>query len=125
MHLSEIETPALIIDLSTLERNLRRAAEYSQQYGLRLRPHTKTHKTVELARRQLALGADGLTVAKVGEAEVMMAADPRDILIAYPVIGKGKLERLIRIAGKTRVTVALDTIEAARQLSESASSAGV
>ena len=125
MHVSELETPALIIDLPILERNLWQAAAYSKQHGLRLRPHAKTHKIVDLARRQLALGADGLTVAKVGEAEVMLAAGPHEILIAYPVIGTGKLERLMRIAAKTRVTVALDTIEAARQLSEAATNAGV
>jgi D-serine deaminase-like pyridoxal phosphate-dependent protein len=125
MHVSELETPALIIDLPILERNLRQAAEYSKQHGLRLRPHTKTHKIVDLARRQLSLGADGLTVAKVGEAEVMVAAGPREILIAYPVIGRSKLERLTRIAAETRVIVALDTIEAARQLSEATTKAGV
>ena len=55
--------------------------------NLRLRPHTKTHKSILLARQQLALGAAGLTVAKTGEAEVMLGAEPRDLLVAFPVIG--------------------------------------
>ena len=69
---SDLDTPALLIDLDIMERNLKRVAGYAQEHGLRLRPHTKTHKIPALARRQLDLGAAGLTVAKVGEAEVML-----------------------------------------------------
>ena len=76
MHISEVETPAIVIDLDVMESNLRRVADYARSHNLRLRPHTKTHKTPELARRQLELGAAGLTVAKVGEAEVMIRAEP-------------------------------------------------
>ena len=76
MRITDLETPALLIDLDIMERNLRRAAEYTRAHHLRLRPHTKTHKTPALARRQLDLGAVGLTVAKVGEAEVMLGAQP-------------------------------------------------
>ena len=57
-----------------MERNLRRVADYTEKHGLRLRPHTKTHKSPRIGRRQLDLGAAGLTVAKVGEAEVMLDA---------------------------------------------------
>jgi len=125
MHISEIETPALVIDLNVMERNLRRVADYAASHKLRLRPHTKTHKTPALGRRQLELGAAGLTVAKVGEAEVMLAAEPEDILVAYPIVGKTKLERLMAVAKKTRVTVALDSVYAAKELSEAATAAGV
>src|SRR5664280_2660764 len=104
MHLSEIETPALVVDLDILERNLRRVAGYAHQHGLRLRPHTKTHKSVRLAKRQLEAGAAGLTVAKVSEAEVMLGAEPADMLVAYPIIGRAKLERLMEVARRTRVT---------------------
>ena len=124
MRISELDTPAILIDLDVMERNLRRVADYAGQHGLRLRPHTKTHKIPALAQRQLALGSAGLTVAKTTEAEVMLAADPADLLIAYPVIGDRKLQRLMGIAGRTRVTVSLDSIEAATQLSAAASSAG-
>jgi D-serine deaminase-like pyridoxal phosphate-dependent protein len=120
MHISELDTPALLMDLNIMERNLRRVAEYTKTHHLRLRPHTKTHKVPALGKRQLASGAVGLTVAKVGEAEVMLAAEPPDLLVAYPVVGQAKLERLMQVARKTQVTVALDSLAAAHQLSEAA-----
>src|SRR5664280_961818 len=120
MHVSEIDTPALVVDLDILERNLARVAAYAREHGLRLRPHTKTHKSVRLAKRQLASGASGLTVAKVSEAEIMLGAQPDDLLVAYPIIGHTKLARLTQVARQTRVTVALDSAFAARQLSDAA-----
>lgn len=125
MHVSEIDTPALVVDLDIMERNLQRVADYTKQHGLRLRPHTKTHKSPRLGRRQLDAGAVGLTVAKVSEAEVMLGADPHDLLVAYPVIGQAKLARLMEVARRTRVTVALDSTTAAQQVSEAAGRAGV
>jgi D-serine deaminase-like pyridoxal phosphate-dependent protein len=125
MHVSEVETPALVIDLDIFECNLRRVAEYTHAHDLRLRPHTKTHKTPAVGRRQLDLGAVGLAVAKVGEAEVMLGANPPDLLVAYPVIGQAKLERLMDVARNTRVTVALDSLYAAQQLSAAARAAQV
>jgi D-serine deaminase-like pyridoxal phosphate-dependent protein len=120
-----LDTPALLVDLDIMEGNLRRVADYTRMHGLRLRPHTKTHKSPRIGRRQLDLGAAGLTVAKVGEAEVMLDADPPDILVAYPVIGRPKLERLLTVARRTRVTVALDSLVAAQQLSGAAQAAGL
>ena len=81
MHISELDTPAIVIDLDIMERNLLRMAEYTKLHGLRLRPHTKTHKIPALGSRQLALGAVGLTVAKVSEAEVMLESGVEDLLI--------------------------------------------
>ena len=125
MRLQEIDTPALVVELDILERNLARAASYAGRHGLRLRPHAKTHKSVRLARRQLESGAAGLTVAKVSEAEVMLRADPEDLLVAYPIVGRAKLERLMQVARRTRVTVALDSLFAALQLSVAARAARV
>ncbi len=125
MRIDELETPALIIDLDILEANLERMAAYTAKHGLKLRPHTKTHKIPALGRRQLDLGAVGLTVAKVGEAEVMIKAAPQELLVAYPVFGRGKLERLMKVAAKTRVIVSLDSEAAARPLAEAARAAGV
>src|SRR5262252_4146559 len=125
MHISELETPALVIDLDIMERNLRRVGDYCKEHGLRLRPHTKTHKVPAVGRRQLDSGAVGLTVAKVGEAEVMLGANPPDLLLAYPVLGRSKLDRLLEVAKKTQLTVALDNLVAARQLSEAARAANV
>ena len=125
MHLSEIDTPALLVDLDIFERNLTRVAEYTRDHNLRLRPHTKTHKCVDIARRQLASGAAGLTVAKVSEAEIIVQAEPADLLVAFPVLGRAKLERLMPVARRTRVIVALDSFAAAQQLSEAARAAQV
>jgi len=125
MHISEIDTPALVVDLDVMERNLGRVAEYARSHGLRLRPHTKTHKSTRIGRRQLEQGAAGLTVAKVSEAEVMLGAEPADLLVAFPIVGRTKLERLTEVARKTSVTVALDSEAAARDLSEAARAAQV
>jgi D-serine deaminase-like pyridoxal phosphate-dependent protein len=129
MKVQDLDTPALVVDLDIMERNLRRVAGYCAEHGLRLRPHTKTHKSTFLARQQLALGAAGLTVAKVGEAEVMLGAavdgKAPDLLVAFPVVGEPKLRRLAEIARITGVTVALDSLTAARLLSDAATVAGV
>ena len=121
----DLETPALLIDLDVTERNLQRAAQYTAAHSLRFRPHTKTHKIPALGRRQLELGAVGLTVAKVGEAEVMLGAGPSDLLLEYPTIGAGKLKRLAEVARRARVTVAIDSPEAARDLNDAAAAAHV
>ena len=122
---ADLDTPALIIDLDIMERNLGRMADYTQRHSLRLRPHTKTHKIPALARRQLDLGAAGLTIAKVGEAEVMLGANPPDLLLAYPIVGRRKLDRLMEVARRARVTVSLDSVPVAEQLSAAARDAGV
>ena len=125
MHVSEIDTPALIVDLDIMERNLARVSTYAREHGLCLRPHTKTHKSVLLARRQIASGASGLTVAKVSEAEILAAAEPADLLIAYPILGAAKLARLTELARRCNMIVALDSAFAAQQLSAAAAAAGV
>jgi len=125
VRVADLDTPALLIDLAIMERNLQRVAGYAREHGLRLRPHTKTHKIPQLARRQIELGAAGLTVAKVSEAEVMLAAARPDLLVAYPIIGQSKLQRLMQVARETRVTVSLDSLEAANQLSEEARRSGI
>ena len=116
----ELSTPALTVDLDVLERNLQRVAELCRRQGVGLRPHTKTHKTVEVARLQLAQGAVGLTVAKVGEAEVMAGAGLDDILVAFPIMGEEKLRRLANMGRKCRLLVALDSEAAAHELSRAA-----
>jgi D-serine deaminase-like pyridoxal phosphate-dependent protein len=117
MNVSQLDTPALVVDLDIFERNLQRVADYAAAHSLRLRPHTKTHKSPEVARRQLDLGAAGLTVAKIGEAEVLTPQlPPVDLLIAFPIFGEQKVERLKRVADRGPVTVALDSLAAAEQL---------
>jgi D-serine deaminase-like pyridoxal phosphate-dependent protein len=114
----DLDTPALAVDLNRMEANLRRMADYAREHELRVRPHTKTHKSPLLGRKQLDLGAVGLTVAKPTEAEVMLAAGSTDLLIAFPTIGAAKMERLKNLAQKVQLTVALDSYEAAQALSE-------
>ena len=125
MHISELDTPALLIDLDRLERNLRRVADYASEHNFRLRPHTKTHKNPAIGRMQLDLGAVGLAVAKVGEAEVMLETETPELLVAYPIWGEPKLRRLMEVAKKTSVSVALDHVDVARPLSDAAQAAGV
>ncbi|MCA1578743.1 MAG: alanine racemase [Acidobacteria bacterium] len=117
MLISELDTPALVVDLDVMERNLSQMAEYCRRHHLRLRPHTKTHKIPELAKKQIASGALGITVAKLGEAEVMLKAGLNDLLIAYPIVGPAKTKRLADLAIRAAVTVAVDSEEAARGIS--------
>src|SRR5690349_4907320 len=124
MLISDLETPAVIVDLDIMERNLARVAGYCRDHQLLLRPHTKTHKIPELAKRQLASGATGITVAKLGEAEVMLEAGITDILIAYPIVGPKKTMRVAELAQQARITVSLDSEEVARGLSEATTREG-
>ena len=123
MRIEELDTPALTVDLDIMERNLRSLSDYSRKHGLKLRPHTKTHKIPAIAKMQIASGCSGITVAKVGEAEVMASAGLEDILIAYPVVGQSKCERLAKLAQPRKITVSLDSIEVARGISEAATRA--
>jgi D-serine deaminase-like pyridoxal phosphate-dependent protein len=125
MRIADLDTPALIIDVDVMQRNLTRAADYARERNLRFRPHTKTHKIPALGRLQLSLGAVGLTVAKTTEADVMVKADPPELLIAYPVVGSAKTKRLARLAERTRLTVSIDSIAVAREISAAAAEAGL
>jgi len=125
MHVHDLETPAVLIDLDIMERNLARMAEYCRQHGLALRPHAKTHKIPELAHRQIKSGASGITVAKLGEAEVMVDAGLTDLLIAYPIVSREKTMRLAALAERASLTVSLDSEASAREISRSAHERGV
>jgi D-serine deaminase-like pyridoxal phosphate-dependent protein len=114
----EVSTPVVVVDLDIVERNLARMADYCRTHGLGLRPHTKTHKAIEAAKMQLALGAIGLTVAKVGEAEVMAVSGAKEILVAHPIVGNEKLRRLAALTSHTRIIVAVDSLLAAEGLSK-------
>src|SRR5690348_4252801 len=117
MLVSELDTPAVIVDLNVMERNLSRMAGYCRDHNLRLRPHTKTHKIPEIAHQQIASGATGITVAKLDEAEVMIDAGLDDVLIAYPIVGPLKTHRLADLAQRATITVSLDSETALRGIS--------
>jgi len=106
--IEDLETPVPIIDIDVVERNLKRWQERCDKLGLANRPHIKTHKLVPLAKYQLALGARGITVQKLGEAEVMADAGIRDLLITFNVVGAHKLERLANLAKRTDIKVVAD-----------------
>ena len=98
LSLDELPTPAILVDLEVLERNVRRMAARAQAAGVRLRPHAKTHKSVEIAGMQRAAGASGLTLAKTSEAEVFVAAGFDDLFLAFPVVGRDKGRRLLALS---------------------------
>src|SRR5205823_3618607 len=108
----DLDTPALYVDLDVLERNVKRMQEQCRAWGVALRPHVKTHKTPEIAEMQLAAGAIGITVAKVGEAEVLPGDD---VLVAYPLL-KAKLPRLRKLAKTRALKVAVDSVDVPRDV---------
>src|SRR5215213_4303948 len=121
--LYDLETPAAVVDLDRLERNLDRAAAYANDHKLALRPHVKTHKTAWIAAEQVQRGAAGVTCATPREAEVMSAVAD-DILLAYPPVGFGRAARIAALPRDTRVIVALDSIEAIIEMERDAEAAG-
>src|SRR3954454_14199660 len=108
----DLDTPALYVDLDALENNIASMQEQCRTWGVDLRPHVKTHKIPEIAQLQLDAGAIGITVAKVGEAEVLPGDD---VLVAYPLL-KEKVPRLRALAKRRRVKAAVDSVDVARDL---------
>jgi len=123
--IDDLDTPAVIVDLDAVERNLTRAQDYCSRHGLALRPHVKTHKIPEFARRQIELGAVGITCQKLGEAEVMADAGIADILITYNIVGAVKLSRLVALARRASLTLVFDSREAAEGVSSAIAGAGL
>ena len=122
--LCRLPTPAMVIDAAGVRRNIRNLAEYAASVGIKVRPHTKTHKLRELARLLLVAGAIGLTVAKVGEAEVI--SDPeQDVLMAYPPVGEQRAERLAVLARDRTVRAAVDSQTAIEAVSNASRAARV
>ena len=123
----EIPTPALVVDLPAMERNIKRAAEFYANRPAKLRPHFKAHKTPAIARRQLAAGScTGLTVATIGEAELV--ADEgfcNDVLIANEILGPGKAVRAAKVAKQVDLMVAIDSDSTLDDLASAARAVGV
>ena len=109
MLVSEIDTPAAVVDLDLLSKNIRRLQEYLDRHGIANRPHIKTHKIPEIARMQLEAGAAGITCQKLGEAEVMVAAGITDIFMPYNIIGSSKHRRLTALARRAMISVTADS----------------
>ena len=94
---AELPTPALLVDLDAFEANIRKLAEHCRNKGCAARPHAKTHKCPEIARRQIAAGARGISVATVPEAEAMVAAGIRGVLLTSPIVEPAKIARMVRL----------------------------
>ncbi len=120
----EVDTPALAIDLDTFERNLRKMAEFARKAGVALRPHAKAHKSPVIARKQIELGAVGITCSKLGEAEAMVDGGVTDILISSQVVGAAKIARLVALARHARIGVVVDDAPNAREISAAAQRIG-
>jgi len=115
--LDEVPTPALVVDLAVLDANLASMAAEARRRSVDLRPHAKTHKSVAVARRQLAAGAVGLSVATVGEAEVFARHGVDDLFIAYPLwADRDRGARLGALAERTRLAVGVDSVEGAEAM---------
>lgn len=112
-----LDTPSMLVDETLMEQNISEMQALANSFGAQLRPHIKTHKTPQIALRQISAGARGITCAKLGEAEVMAAAGIQDILLAYPVVTELKINRLLAVMERARIIVALDSIDAAEALS--------
>jgi D-serine deaminase-like pyridoxal phosphate-dependent protein len=118
----KIATPALVIDLDAMERNIAAMAAHSKKNNIALRPHAKTHKCSQIAKRQIAAGALGICCAKLGEAEALAAAGIDSILITSPVVTDGGIARLIVLNSCIReLTVVCDNVAIAKKLAEAAS----
>lgn len=123
MNLLSIPTPRVVVDLNRVRRNIARMADRAAGAGVRLRPHTKTHKSPAIAKWQLDAGAVGVCCAKVGEAEVFAAAGIPDILLPYPVLPSG-IDRVLALLDRTRLSIIVDDLEVARGWSRALASAG-
>jgi len=118
--IEQVDTPALLLDLDILNRNIDRMAALVAKTGIRLRPHVKTHKSPLIAHKQMAAGAVGVCCAKVSEAEVMVAGGIPDVLVTTPVVAPEKIRRLMSLARRATVGVVVDDLRNVRHLSEAA-----
>lgn len=117
--LHRLPTPALILDGLRVRQNIQRVADYAAGVAIHVRPHTKTHKLRSLARMQLQAGANGLTAAKVSEAQIISDVGD-DVLVAYPPVGQWRADRLAQLARNRTVRAAVDTLAAIEMMSTAA-----
>jgi D-serine deaminase-like pyridoxal phosphate-dependent protein len=121
MHLSDLETPVPVVDIDIARRNIFRLQNYCDAHGFKLRPHIKTHKLPLFAHEQCKAGAAGITVQKIGEAEIMAQTGITDILLTYNLLGRAKAERLAHLTNFARMSVAIDNEKALESVASAAS----
>jgi 3-hydroxy-D-aspartate aldolase len=112
----DLETPVLVVDLAVFDANLQRMADFAAAQGMRLRPHGKTHKCSAIGLRQMQLGAVGLCCQKVSEAEAFVAGGIADVLVTNEVLGQRKLARLVKLTGRARIGICVDSLYGLDQL---------
>lgn len=122
---AELDTPALVVDIDAMDRNIAALAAAFRECGVAWRPHVKCHKSPAIARRLFEAGAVGITCAKLGEAEVMADAGLTDILIANQIVGPAKVSRLVDLCRRAHVAVAVDHPAQLEELSAAARAGGV
>lgn len=125
MPLSEVDTPALILELDAFEANLKRMQESLAGRPVKVRPHAKSHKCPQIALRQIAHGAVGVCCQKVSEAEALVEGGVTDVLIANEVVGTAKLKRLVALAKQAHVAACADNLDNIRALDATAREFGV
>jgi len=125
MHIDQLESPAAVVDLEKLSANIDRLQSYLDKHAIANRPHIKTHKIPEIAHMQVDAGAVGITCQKLGEAEVMARSGIKDIFLPYNLLGGAKLERLMHLARRMRISVTGDSDVTVRGYAEAAKNAGL
>src|SRR5690625_1998243 len=118
MKQQDLLSPSLLLDINQMDNNINDIVQFAHKYGVNYRPHVKTHKCIEIARRQLKAGAIGITVATVGEAEVMVHGGIDDILIAFPISLESQFKRVLKLLKHAHITVAVDSHEQATLLQD-------
>src|SRR5699024_4972121 len=111
--LKDIDTPRMLLDLDKLENNIKDIVDFSNVYNVVYRPHIKTHNNIKIANKQTVAGTIGITDATVGEAETMSEGKKKDILIAFPVAIKEKVDLIEKLINQSKITVAVDSISQA------------
>ena len=124
MLLSDIPTPALVVDKTILTANIARWQQHADACGVGLRPHIKTHKSIEIATMQRAAGACGITAAKLSEAEIFVDAGFNDVFVAYPIVGRAKAAHAAQLALRCRLIVGVESAITIADLSAAAGAAG-
>tara|TARA_B100000029_G_scaffold505424_1_gene586102 strand:+ start:119 stop:1171 length:1053 start_codon:yes stop_codon:yes gene_type:complete len=120
LHIYDLDTPAVVIDVDVLEKNINDMAEHCKNLGITLRGHTKSHKNPEIAKMQVAAGSQGIVCQKLGDAENMARAGLDDILMTYNIVGKQKVRRLCALAKLRTMTVTVDSFATAKGISNQA-----
>lgn len=120
----DVATPGLVVDLAVLDRNLDEMAAIAASAGVELYPHAKTHRMAEIGRRQIERGADGLCVAKLGEAEAFAAAGIKRLFVANPIVGAQKAARALTLSRTVDLLLATDSVDAVRTIGPTFAAAG-